>query len=137
MRRILLFVTALGLASCDADHVSQTLVGQANTAAAALKGAKTSAPLRNPETAGSPDAIAVVTTKSVPEYAKDLEHCRAVVATEMGPVDAMDDVEAVKRALKEHPNDKIISPTYINNDRAIRRRERVKSCLHRIGYTVD
>lgn len=136
VRRILVLVTALGLAACDADQVSRTLVGEANQGAAALKGTRPSAPVRNPEAAGSPDAIAVVTTKSVPEYAKDLDHCRAVVATAMGPADAMDDVEALKRALKEHPQDKIISPVYVNDDRAIRRRENIKSCLHQIGYVI-
>ena len=136
MRRMLLLVTALGLSACDADQVSQTLVGEANKAAVTLKATKAPTPLASSEPAGSPDAIAVVTTKSVPEYYNDLEHCRAVAISKMGLPGAQDDLEALRRALQAHPGEKTVSLTYINDDRAIKRREMIKLCLTKSGYLV-
>ncbi len=124
MRWIIVIGAASFLASCDAYKASENIVNGAGQTVTDLK------------PAGSPEAITVVTAKSVPEYYKDLQHCRSVVAASMGPPGASDDLEAVKRAWKEHPHAKQISVTYINNDRTIQRREAVKKCLLRSGYVV-
>ena len=128
------FVAALGLASCGADRVAQTLVGDADTAVVATAPAKPSVLPAVPGPLGSPGAIAVVPAKTPSESYKDLERCRAMVAASMGPPGVQDDLEALKRALKAHPNDNVVTLAYINDDRAIQRRDRVKSCLSQIGY---
>lgn len=124
---ILAFVTALGLASCDAGPVSQTLVGET---------AKPSVPPVAPKPGGSANVAAVVTTKALSDAYRDLERCRAVVAASMGPPGVADDLEALKRALKAHPNDHTISLAYVNDDRAIRRKQMIKDCLFESEYIV-
>ena len=133
---MLAVIAAFGLASCDADQLSQTLVGEANKTAAVLKSVRPQASLTRNEPAGSPDAVTVVTDKSVPAYYKDLQHCRNVVATTMGPRGEDDDVEALRRALRDNPHAKVLTPVYINEDRAIKRRESIKQCLYNLGYIV-
>lgn len=123
MKRWVLLI-ALVSASCDGVHDLQNAEHT-----------------RHQDTSASEHAIAsgsrtVITRKSVPEYYADLTRCERKVSTAMGAPNVDDSIEALKRALKEHPHDKTIQVQYVKQDLAIVRQTSINSCLVKLGYLV-
>ena len=123
MKTVILVVTALGLASCDTYQGLQNRRGPSKGQVEA-------------QGAGVSRKLAVVTTKSVPQYAADSEQCEHQVAAVMGPPGPEDSLEALKRALIDQAGQKTISVSYVNQDRAMERQASIKSCLSHKGYLV-
>lgn len=120
-----MILASLGLASCDGVHDLQNAEREAQPGAARVHRIATSG------------ALSVVTDRSVPAYSADLMRCEHRVAAAMGPPGLEDSTEALKRALDEHPDDKTITLSYVNQDKAISRQASIKICLSRLGYLVQ
>jgi hypothetical protein len=83
-----------------------------------------------------PSQPAVVTTKDLPTYVADLERCRATVATSLGR-DDRDNVDAVRRAMKDRPVNGTLTVHFAEGDAPMIRDRAVKKCLRGRGYAVS
>ncbi len=83
-----------------------------------------------------PSQPAVVTSRDLPTYVADLERCRAIVAASLGRGDR-DNVDAVRRAMKDRPLDGTLTVHFTEGDAPMIRDRAVKKCLRGRGYAVS
>lgn len=83
-----------------------------------------------------PSQPAVVTRGDLPTYVADLERCRATVAARLGS-DDRDNVDAVRRAMKDRPLNGTLTVHFTEGDASMIRDRAVKKCLRGRGYAVN
>lgn len=125
MKKIFMILASLGLASCDGVHDLQNAERAVHPSVTQAHRIATSG------------ATSVITDRSVPAYSADLMRCENRVAASMGPPGLDDSTEALKRALDEHPGEKTITLSYVNQDKAISRQSSIHRCLSHLGYLVE